>query len=461
MRPRCLKEVGEREGSLSKQKKKTKTIARLSFDFFALSPPLPLSHHPSQPSQVFYHLGELDDALRHALGAGPLFDVSSSSDHAQAVLAAGIDSYVAARSASASASSSSSSSSSAPPKPIDQRLTALVERLFDRCLRDGQAEQGVGVALDARRLDRLAAALRGAPDRAGALAYCLRVAQALLPDRRFRDQVLRLVVELHEEGGDLLGVNGSVAASPDVRAVAQCLAALDDAAALSALLTKLLRSGNNDDVALTLQVAFDLHEAEEGPFAAKVLSALEEVAPKRPIAPPPVTPAAAAAAPSAAAGAGGDAMESDDAAPGAPAKPANGEGGSSDDSTAAALAAAAPAPAAEAEAPAAPVAAPPLSPEDARHRDALDTLSRVLSGAAPTSLALEFMHSAAVAGSADSTALLRARQAVEPRNSVCHGAVRRRFFFFSEALFEFFFSATKKKKLTFSFLSSPTPPFPP
>ena len=52
------------------------------------------------------------------------------------------------------------------------------------------------MALDARRLDRLAAALRGAPDRAGALAYCLRVAQSLVPDRRFRDGVLRLLVEL-------------------------------------------------------------------------------------------------------------------------------------------------------------------------------------------------------------------------------------------------------------------------
>lgn len=107
--------------------------------------------------------------------------------------------------------------------------------------------------------------------------------------------------------------------------------------------------------------------------------------------------------------------DGDDAAPGAPAK-APAEGGPSD---AAATADAAAAPAAAAAAP----APPPLSPEDSRHRDALDTLARVLSGAAPTSLTLEFMHSAAVAGSADSTALLRARQAVEPRNSVCHGAV--------------------------------------
>ena len=117
-------------------------------------------------------------------------------------------------------------------------------------------------------------------------------------------------------------------------------------------------------------------------------------------------------------------MDADDAAPGAPAKASSAEGApsSSSDAAAAAAPAAAEAPAEAAAAP----PPPPLSPEDARHRDALDVLSRVLSGAAPTSLVLEFMHSAASgsAGSADSTALLRARQAVEPRNSVCHGAVR-------------------------------------
>ena len=324
------------------------------------------------------------------------------------------------------------------------------------------------MALDARRLDRLAAALRGAPDRAGALAYCLRVAQSLVPDRRFRDAVLRLLVELHGEGGALLGGSGSgsgsgaAGASSDVRAVAQCLVALDDAPALAALLTELLRSANGDeDVALALQVAFDLHEAEEGPFAARVLAAMEEAAPKRPFAPPPVTPAGAATAE-----AGGDAMESDEAAaPGAPGKaPSSAEGGPSSDAAAAAAALAAAAPAAEA----APVAAPPqLSPEDAAHRDALDVLSRVLSGAAPTSLALEFMHSAAVAGSADSTALLRARQAVEPRNSVCHGAVRpRSVFSVFLLLFVCFFRGRERQRgknslFSLSFFPSKTPPPPP
>jgi len=35
---------------------------------------------------VFYHLGELDDALTYALGAGALFDTSEQSEYVQTIL---------------------------------------------------------------------------------------------------------------------------------------------------------------------------------------------------------------------------------------------------------------------------------------------------------------------------------------------------------------------------------------
>ena len=37
-------------------------------------------------SKVFYYLGELNDSLSYALGAGPLFDFSEDSDYANTLL---------------------------------------------------------------------------------------------------------------------------------------------------------------------------------------------------------------------------------------------------------------------------------------------------------------------------------------------------------------------------------------
>lgn len=36
--------------------------------------------------QVFYHLGELDDALSYALGAGSLFNVEDDSEYVQTLV---------------------------------------------------------------------------------------------------------------------------------------------------------------------------------------------------------------------------------------------------------------------------------------------------------------------------------------------------------------------------------------
>ena len=35
---------------------------------------------------MFYHLGDLDDALSYALGAGALFDVNARSEYVQTIL---------------------------------------------------------------------------------------------------------------------------------------------------------------------------------------------------------------------------------------------------------------------------------------------------------------------------------------------------------------------------------------
>ena len=43
---------------------------------------------PVSPSQVFYYLGELNDALNYALCAGSLFDVNETSDYVRTLLGA-------------------------------------------------------------------------------------------------------------------------------------------------------------------------------------------------------------------------------------------------------------------------------------------------------------------------------------------------------------------------------------
>ncbi len=58
-----------------------------------------------------------------------------------------------------------------------------------RCFTDGQYEQAIGIALEARRLDKLEEAVSRTPDTAATLDYALQVCQRMVINRDFRQQV--------------------------------------------------------------------------------------------------------------------------------------------------------------------------------------------------------------------------------------------------------------------------------
>jgi hypothetical protein len=99
-------------------------------------------------SKVFYYLGELNDSLTYALGAGPLFDVSEDSEYVQTLVAKCVDEYILL-------SVKAAESQELEKAILDPRLVAIVERMLEKCMQDGKFQQAVGIALECRRLDKL------------------------------------------------------------------------------------------------------------------------------------------------------------------------------------------------------------------------------------------------------------------------------------------------------------------
>lgn len=60
-------------------------------------------------------------------------------------------------------------------KPIDPRLEAIVNRMFQRCLDDGQYRQAFGLALETRRMDIFEAAITHSDDIPAMLSYAFKV----------------------------------------------------------------------------------------------------------------------------------------------------------------------------------------------------------------------------------------------------------------------------------------------
>lgn len=201
---------------------------------------------------MFYHLGDLEDALTYALGAGSLFAVTDSSEYTQTILARCIDKYTEIRTSTAESSD----------EGADPRLIAIIERLFERCHADGQAAQAVGIALEARRLDQLETAVHRSSDPAATLHYALSVTQRLVVSAAFREKALRLIAKMVEES-----------AAPDYAVVCSCLAHLGDSQGLADVIVTLVK-GSDIDALKAYQIAFDLYGSELSALNIKIAAVL-------------------------------------------------------------------------------------------------------------------------------------------------------------------------------------------
>lgn len=210
-------------------------------------------------SKVFYHLGSFEDALTYALGAGDLFDVNARTEYVETIIAKCIDFYIQQRVASIDSPNDA--------KQIDPRLEAIVNRMIQRCLDDGQYRQALGIALETRRMDIFEAAISRSDDINSMLAYAFQVTMSLIQNRSFRNTVLRCLVKLYR------GL-----AVPDYVNMVQCLIFLEDPLAVAEILDKLTTSSDMD-VLMGYQIAFDLYESATQQFLGQVLQALRSTAP--------------------------------------------------------------------------------------------------------------------------------------------------------------------------------------
>ncbi|KAF7837149.1 26S proteasome non-ATPase regulatory subunit 1-like protein A-like [Senna tora] len=310
-------------------------------------------------SKVFYYLGELNDSLSYALGAGSLFDVSEDSDYVHTLLAKAIDEYASLKSKAAESSDDS--------VKVDPRLEAIVERMLDKCITDGKYQQAMGTAIECRRLDKLEEAITKSDNVHGTLSYCIYVSHSFVNLREYRQEVLRLLVKVFQK-----------LPSPDYLSICQCLMFLDEPEGVASILEKLLRSENKDDALLAFQIAFDLVENEHQAF---LLNVRDRLSPAKPQPSESAHPKASDPAPDASVSGPDDVQMADDES----ASNAN----------------------------------VPEDPIEIVYAERLNKIKGILSGETSIQLTLQFLYSH---NKSDLLILKTIKQSVEMRNSVCHSA---------------------------------------
>nr|CAB3265235.1 26S proteasome non-ATPase regulatory subunit 1 [Phallusia mammillata] len=217
-------------------------------------------------SKLYYYLGSYEDSLNYALCAGSAFNVKESSEYVVTTICKCIDHYTKLRQQAHDAKADGDM------KPdIDSRLEEIVNRMFNNCLESGQFKQAIGIAIETKRLDILEKAIRLTPNLSEMLSYCTNLCTRMLQHKGLREDILRLLVRLHS---NLDPTTTGATSQPDYINICQCLIYLDDPASVSDILRKLIR-GDQDQISLAYQIAFDLYDSASQHFLSDIVQALK------------------------------------------------------------------------------------------------------------------------------------------------------------------------------------------
>ncbi|PCH33862.1 26S proteasome regulatory complex non-ATPase subcomplex Rpn2/Psmd1 subunit [Wolfiporia cocos MD-104 SS10] len=208
-------------------------------------------------SKVYYYLGEYDEALSFALGAGSAFHEENralgSEEYVETVISKAIDRYIQTRSAD-----------QAGEAKIDPKLQGIIEGIFSTCIADGEFKQAIGIALEARRLDVITQIYETTGD-VNLLSYAMDAVLDTAFPLAYRDHVLRFLLPLFP-------TPSSDTKSSHVYSITRVLVTLSSAELTVPLLTSLVPK----DALLAYQIAFDLVEGGAQDYLENVRKELPE-----------------------------------------------------------------------------------------------------------------------------------------------------------------------------------------
>ncbi|KAL0575818.1 proteasome regulatory particle base subunit [Marasmius crinis-equi] len=194
-------------------------------------------------SKVYYYLGEYEESLSFALGAGSAFEAESrvqgSEEYVETVLSKAIDRYIELR---------AQEQVYGKADKIDPRLRTIIENIFTRCISEGEYKQAIGIALESHRLDIVSQIYKETRD-ISILSYTMEAIVDTNFSLSYRDTVLRFLFPLFPQPS-------AKGASAHVHSLIRLLVTLSD----SSLTVPLLVSLVPKEKLLAYQFAFDLVE---------------------------------------------------------------------------------------------------------------------------------------------------------------------------------------------------------
>lgn len=197
-------------------------------------------------SKIYYNLGEFDASMKYALASGDLFDVNlTDSEYVETIVSKCISEYIT------QAQKIHDSPSGQSGEKVDDKLTAVAEKMLKRCIDSGDFKLALGVAMEARRLDIVESILKdhcsNTDGGVNLINYVLDCSINVVGNREYRNKQLAAMVPI------ILSQK-----SPDYFSISKVIVQLNDNQLASRIFTDLLGTEDHAKRLVAYQVAFDL-----------------------------------------------------------------------------------------------------------------------------------------------------------------------------------------------------------
>jgi len=201
----------------------------------------------SVASKVYYYLEDFDESLRLALESQDKFDLYEKSQYVETLINSCIEKYIKLK-------QEANDKKTQGTVVIDNKMEVVIDKMFKRCFSDKQYKQAIGIALEARRLDKVKEAIEMSGEQMeDNLSYTYTIAQDILKSKDFRTEVMKLLLIIFQNRND----SGNF----DYYKIAKCQFYLGLFEGTAALLEKLVKE-DGDKYLDAYQIAFDICDKE-------------------------------------------------------------------------------------------------------------------------------------------------------------------------------------------------------
>ena len=207
-------------------------------------------------SKLYYNLEDYTEAVEWALKSEDSFNIKEKSLYVITILKKMLDKYIEIR--------KHNFFNRENLKPIDKRINAIIENVFNNCLKDNRLYQALGFCIESYDLDRLTKAIESSKEILKNIGFVYDIAQNYVVNKEYNsvliDHILKLLIK-H--------------AKKEYMEITSCQFFLNNSDALATTLLNILK--DEEDPSIAYQIAFDLYDNQNPNYLRSLTKTIKSI----------------------------------------------------------------------------------------------------------------------------------------------------------------------------------------